>query len=186
MVEDTLNLMTHSRQQIELCIFFIRDTFLIQLAVFEILSVFWKLGAKKYACYSFHNNIGLKLCFLGQGIHLNRFQDLINKIVLLAMAIGGIVQSVTCKIGIGAAYFAGLMNGIMQGAQYVKEGLKRIFFGKRLPKIIVIRRYSDIFLSCFGSTKCKGEEECPFIVFTGIALLHIGQVVGQKRNHQYN
>ena len=157
MVEDTLNLMTHSRQQIELCIFFIRDTFLIQLAVFEILSVFWKLGAKKYACYSFHNNIGLKLCFFGQGIHLNRFQDLINKIVLLAMAIGGIVQSVTCKIGIGAAYFAGLMNGIMQGAQYVKEGLKR-----------------------------KGEEECPFIVFTGIALLHIGQVVGQKRNHQYN
>ena len=63
MVEDTSNLMTHSRQQIKLSIFFIRGTFFIRFTVFEILSVFWKLAAKKYACHSFHNNIGLKLFF---------------------------------------------------------------------------------------------------------------------------
>ena len=46
LVEDTLNLMTHSRKEIKFSMFFIRDTFFIWLTVFEILRVFWEHGCK--------------------------------------------------------------------------------------------------------------------------------------------
>ena len=45
-VEDTLNLITHSRKRMKMCIFFIRDTFLIWFTVYEILGVFWKMAAE--------------------------------------------------------------------------------------------------------------------------------------------
>ena len=43
MVGDTLNLRTHSIQEIKFYITFIRSTFLIRLTVYEILRVFWKI-----------------------------------------------------------------------------------------------------------------------------------------------
>ena len=45
MVEDTLNLIRHSRKKIKVCIIFIRKTLLIRVAVYEILRVFVKMAA---------------------------------------------------------------------------------------------------------------------------------------------
>ena len=68
--------------------------------------VFFKLAAKNTHVIAFILRLVSKYIFFGQGIQIDRFQDLINKIVLLAMAIGGIVLSVRSKIEIGAANFA--------------------------------------------------------------------------------
>ena len=46
MVEDTLNLMPHFRKEINMRIFFIRDTFLIRFTVYEILRVIRKMAAE--------------------------------------------------------------------------------------------------------------------------------------------
>ena len=57
LVEDTLNLMAHSIKEIKFSIFFIRDTFLIWLTVYEILRVFWEHGCQKHTRFhilSFH------------------------------------------------------------------------------------------------------------------------------------
>ena len=47
LVEDTFNLITHSRKEMKLCIFFIRDTFLIWFTVYEIFRVLWENGCTK-------------------------------------------------------------------------------------------------------------------------------------------
>ena len=47
LVRDTLNLITHSIKEIQLSIFFIRDTFLIWLTVYEIWRLFWEYGCQK-------------------------------------------------------------------------------------------------------------------------------------------
>ena len=47
LVEDTLNLMTHSRKEIQFSISFIRDTFFIWLTVYEIMRLFWEHGCQK-------------------------------------------------------------------------------------------------------------------------------------------
>ena len=44
MVEDTLNLIAHSLQEIKFYISFVSGTFLIRLTVYEILRVFWKMA----------------------------------------------------------------------------------------------------------------------------------------------
>ena len=38
--------MAHSCKEIEFCIFFIRDTFFIQFAVYEVLRVLWEMATK--------------------------------------------------------------------------------------------------------------------------------------------
>ena len=78
LVEDTLNLMAHFLKEIKFCIFFICDTFLIWLTVYEILIVFgkWRSKVHKPPYNSFHNkdagelyvSFGTIACLL---VHIN-------------------------------------------------------------------------------------------------------------------
>ena len=64
MVQDTLNLTTHSFKEIKFCIFFVCGTFLIRFIVYEILRDFLENGRQKYASphvISFYDKTGVKL-----------------------------------------------------------------------------------------------------------------------------